>query len=148
MWYGVYMSNKHPKVVTISATVDDAAVAWSSLDHFYSATENAPADPLVVADGVLVSEDSDLLASVIDILTPPRVVTEVEVLIPGGMYVYTENRDTAADVAAAFMEAGNGRTLLDVNGWDALYASGQLGDDTDPDDEDEDEDADDSLVIY
>lgn len=143
MWYGVYMSNKHHKVVTLSATVGDAAVAWSSLDHLHATVKGVPADPLVVAGGVLVSEDRDLITHVIDILTPPRIVTEVEVLIPGGMYAYTENRDTAADVAAAFMEAGNGRTLLDVNGWNALYASGQLGDDTAPDD-----DADDSLVVY
>ncbi len=124
----MYMSNKHPKVTTIAGTADGEAVAWSSLDHFYAAVKDAPVDPLVIAGGVLVG-DGDLVSRVIDLLTPPSVVDDVEVLTPGGRYVFTENRDTPADVAAAMVAAGDGRTLLDANGWDALYASGQLGDD-------------------
>lgn len=124
----MYMSNKHPKVVTISGTADGEAVAWSSLDHFYAVVKDAPVDPLVVAGGVLVGDDA-LVSRVLDILTPPSVVDEVEVLSPGVRYAFTENRDTPADVAAAFVAAGEGRTILDANGWDALYASGQLGDD-------------------
>lgn len=127
------MSNKHPKVVTLNATVDDEAVAWSSLDHFYSADQSAP---LVVAGGVLIGND-DLVARVTHYLVPPFLVNEVEVLPPGGKYTFTEGRDTPADVAAAIIAAGEGRALLDSNGWDALYASGQLDDDDDDDSRDD-----------
>lgn len=135
------MSNKHRKVATISATADDEAVAWSSLDHFYRADPDAPIDHLVVAGGVLLGS-KNMVEDAIGVLNPKHPVTEVTVLIPGVKYSFTENRDTPADVAAAFIYAGSGRTLLDSNGWDALYASGQLGDDEAECDDD------DGLVVY
>lgn len=123
----------------MSATVNERAVAWSSVDHFYSYTAAPADDPLIVAGGILLGDD-ELTTRIIDILTPPRAVTDVEVLHPGVKYIYTEKRDTPADVAAAFIEAGGGRTLLDEGGWDALRASGQLGDDDGPEDPPEGDD--------
>lgn len=135
------MSNKHRKVATISATADDEAVAWSSLDHFYRADPDVPIDHLVVAGGVLLGGE-DMVAQIISVLHPTHPVTEVEVLPPGVKYAFTENRDTPADVAAAMIYAGLGRTFLDTNGWDALYETGQLGDDEAEGDDD------DGLVVY
>lgn len=141
------MSNKHHKVATISATADDEAVAWSSLDHFYRADPDAPIDHLVVAGGVILGSE-DMVTQIISVLHPTHPVTEVEVLPPGVKYAFTENRDTPADVAAAMVYAGLGRTFLDTNGWDALYASGQLGDEDVTTDNDEDEDDDNGVVVY
>lgn len=145
MWYCVYMSNKHHKVATITATADDEAVAWSSLDHFYRADPDAPIDHLVVAGGVILGSE-DMVTQIISVLHPTHPVTEVEVLPPGVKYAFTENRDTPADVAAAMVYAGRGRTFLDTNGWDALYASGQLGDDVPAANEDDEDDN--GVVVY
>ena len=38
-------------------------------------------------------------------------------------YVFTDSRDTLADVAAAMLVAGNGRGRLSDAGWDALDAA-------------------------
>lgn len=150
VWYCVYMPNKHHKVATISATADDEAVAWSALDHFYRSDPEAPIDHLVVAGGVLLGSE-DMVTQIISVINPSHPVTEVEVLPPGVRYAFTENRDTPADVAAAMVYAGSGRTFLDTSGWDALYASGQLGDeDAVPDDAgaDDPDDSDDAPVVY
>lgn len=123
----------------MSATVNERAVAWSSVDHFYSYTAAPTDDPLIVADGILLGDD-ELTTRIIDILTPPRAATSVEVLHPGMMYTYTDRRDTPADVAAAFIEAGGGRTLLDEGGWNALRGSGQIDSDDGPEDPPDDDD--------
>lgn len=142
------MSNKHHKVATITAVADDEAVSWSSLDHFYRKDPDAPIDHLVVAGGVLLGSE-DMVTQIISVLHPTHPVAEVEVLPPGVKYAFTENRDTPADVAAAMVYAGLGRTFLDTHGWDALYASGQLGnEDVADDNDDDDEDNDDGVVVY
>lgn len=144
------MSNKHQQVTTITAIADDEAVSWSALDHFYRADPDEPIDHLVVAGGVLLGSE-DLVTQIISVLNPTHPVTEVEVLPPGVRYAFTETRDTPADVAAAFIYGGAGRTFLDTNGWDALYASGQLGDDEPADatpDPDDDSDVPDGTLVY
>ena len=47
----------------------------------------------------------------------------VRVAEPNLDYVFTDARDTLADVAAAMLVAGNGRGRLSDAGWDALDAA-------------------------
>ncbi|EUA38580.1 hypothetical protein I549_4408 [Mycobacterium avium subsp. avium 2285 (R)] len=50
---------------------------------------------------------------------PPR----VRVADPNLDYVFTPERNTLADVAAAMLVAGNGRGRLSDTGWDVLDAA-------------------------
>lgn len=107
------MARTRPRTFTV--VVDDDAAAWSELDRY------APADTDSVAGGVLVG-DEDLVARIRRALTDTD-LSAIRVAPPNDMHVFTETRDTAADVAAAMIYAGNGRAILSRDGWDVLYAA-------------------------
>jgi hypothetical protein len=80
--------------------------------------------------GGLLGGEPSLVAIVREILAgslPKR----VRVAEPNLDYVFTDSRDTLADVAAAMLVAGNGRGRLSDAGWDALDAA--MADDAGPD---------------
>ena len=100
---------------TITFRTDRGAVVYSALER------PQPEEPGGVADGLLGGEPS-LVAIVREILAgslPKR----VRVAEPNLDYVFTDGRDTLADVAAAMLVAGNGRGRLSDAGWDALDAA-------------------------
>lgn len=103
--------------------VDESFAAWSRMDHFHNTQEDAPAEPSVVAGGVLVGNTAlvDAIKHVLDV-TDPNPITDVVVEHPGVKYTFTEGRDTPADVAAAMIYVGAGRALLDGNGREHLDA--------------------------
>jgi hypothetical protein len=83
-------------------------------------------DPRGIARGLLGGEPA-LVAIVREVLAG-RLPKSVRVAEPNLDYVFSENRDTVADVAAAMLVAGNGRGRLSESGWDALDAA--MEDDT------------------
>jgi hypothetical protein len=100
---------------TITFRTDRGVVAYSALER------PRPDEPGAVADGLL-GGDPSLVAIVREILAgslPKR----VRVAEPNLDYVFTDSRDTVADVAAAMLVAGNGRGRLSDAGWDALDAA-------------------------
>jgi hypothetical protein len=108
---------------TITFRTDRGLVAYSALER------PQPDEPGGVAGGLLGGEPS-LVAIVREILAgslPKR----VRVAEPNLDYVFTDSRDTLADVAAAMLVAGNGRGRLSDAGWDALDAA--MADDAGPD---------------
>ena len=113
--------------ITITFRTDRGVIAYSALER------PQPDEPGGVADGLLGGEPS-LVAIVREILAgslPKR----VRVAEPNLDYVFTDSRDTLADVAAAMLVAGNGRGRLSDVGWDALDAAmaDRPGPDTDTD---------------
>ncbi len=100
---------------SITFRTDRGAVVYSPLER------PQPEEPNGVADGLLGGEPS-LVAIVREILAgslPKR----VRVAEPNLDYVFTDSRDTLADVAAAMLVAGNGRGRLSDTGWDVLDAA-------------------------
>ena len=112
---------------TITFRTDRGVVAYSALER------PQPDEPGGVADGLLGGEPS-LVAIVREILAG-RLPKRVRVAEPNLDYVFTDSRDTLADVAAAMLVAGNGRGRLSDAGWDALDAAmaDRPGPDTDTD---------------
>ena len=100
---------------TITFRTDRGAIAYSALER------PQPDEPGGVAGGLLGGEPS-LVAIVREILAGSLPKT-VRVAEPNLDYVFTGNRDTVADVAAAMLVAGNGRGRLCDAGWDALDAA-------------------------
>lgn len=97
---------------TITFRTDRGVVAYSAMER------PQPDEPGGVADGLL-GGDPSLVAIVREILAgslPKR----VRIAEPNLDYVFTDSRDTLADVAAAMLVAGNGRGRLSDAGWDAL----------------------------
>jgi hypothetical protein len=100
---------------TITFSHDRGVVAYSTLERRRSD------EPGGVADGLLGGEPS-LVAIVREVLAgslPKR----VRVAEPNLDYVFSDSRNTLADVAAAMLVAGNGRGRLSDAGWDALDAA-------------------------
>lgn len=108
---------------TITFRTDRGVVAYSVLER------PQPDEPGGVADGLLGGEPS-LVAIVREILAG-NLPKRVRVAEPNLDYVFTDSRDTLADVAAAMLVAGNGRGRLSDTGWDALDAA--MADDETPD---------------
>ena len=101
--------------ITITFSTDRGVISYSALER--PRTD----EPAGIAGGLLGGEPA-LVAIVREILVgslPKR----VRVAEPNLDYVFTENRDTVADVAAAMLVAGNGRGRLSDSGWDALDAA-------------------------
>ncbi|AEV73440.1 hypothetical protein MycrhN_2873 [Mycolicibacterium rhodesiae NBB3] len=100
---------------TITFRTDRGMVAYSAMER------PQPDAPGGVADGLLGGEPS-LVAIVREVLAgslPKR----VRIAEPNLDYVFTDSRNTLADVAAAMLVAGNGRGRLSDAGWDALDAA-------------------------
>ena len=111
---------------TFMVRVDTDFAAWSQMDHLRGD------DADTVAGGVLVGNKplTDAIRSTLSDTDLPDVV----IAHPSVRYMFTEGRDTPADVAAAMIHAGAGRALLDENGW--AFLRDLLDDDSeDPDDE-------------
>ena len=109
--------------ITITFRTDRGVISYSALER------PRPDEPGGIAGGLLGGEPS-LVAIVREILAgglPKR----VRVAEPNLDYVFTDHRDTLADVAAAMLVAGNGRGRLSDAGWDALDAA--MADDEAPD---------------
>lgn len=100
---------------TITFTTDRGTVAFRGI-----AVEPAGATLRLLGDPSLVAIVREVLAGNL----PKR----VRVADPDIDYVFTANRDTLADIAAAMLVAGNGRGRLSDSGWDALDAA-MAGDD-------------------
>ena len=108
---------------TITFRTDRGVVAYSAVER------PQPDEPGGVAGGLLGGEPT-LVAHVRDFVAcslPKR----ARVAEPNLDYVFTDSRDTLADVAAAMLVAGNGRGRLSDAGWDALDAG--MADDAGPD---------------
>lgn len=107
---------------TITFRTDHGVIAYSALER------PQRGQPGGAANGLLGGEPS-LVAIVREILAG-NLPKSVRVAEPDLDYVFTANRDTIADVAAAMLVAGNGRGRLSDAGWDALdaaMADGELG---------------------
>ncbi|MBS4730631.1 hypothetical protein MSM1_20690 [Mycobacterium sp. SM1] len=100
---------------TITFSTDRGAISWSAMER------RRPGDSAGIAGGLLGGEPA-LVAIVREILSG-RLPKSVRVAEPNVDYVFTEKRDTVADVAAAMLVAGNGRGRLSDSGWDALDAA-------------------------
>ncbi|MCB1287779.1 MAG: hypothetical protein KDB47_08810 [Mycobacterium sp.] len=100
---------------TITFRTDRGVIAYSAMER------PQPDDPGRVANGLL-GGDPSLVAIVREILAG-SMPKSVRVAEPNVDYVFTANRDTLADVAAAMLVAGNGRGRLSDAGWDALDAA-------------------------
>ena len=98
--------------ITITFSTERGAISWRALES------PGPGEPGGIAGGLLVGEPA-LVAIVREILAGSLPKT-VRVAEPNLDYVFTGNRDTVADVAAAMLVAGNGRGRLCDAGWDAL----------------------------
>ena len=133
------MATTRPATITVD--VDGRSAAWTALDPPRRIPRGlrqlAAANPLVrrllghteglVAAGVLVG-DPQLTAAIADVLGPWSMVDAVTVAQPNVDYPFTPGRDTAADVAAAMIWVGSGRSRLSPSGWVALEPAitGQL----------------------
>jgi hypothetical protein len=108
---------------TITFSTDRGVVA-------YSATERPRNDKSAgVADGLLRGEPS--LVAIVRQILAGSLPKRVRVAEPNLDYVFTDSRNTLADVAAAMLVAGNGRGRLSDAGWDALDAA--MAEDPGPD---------------
>ena len=83
-----------------------------------------------VAVGLLGGEPA--LVAIVQEVLAGSLPKRVRIAEPNLDYVFTDSRDTLADVAAAMLVAGNGRGRLSDAGWDALDAA-MADDDTDTD---------------
>jgi len=101
--------------ITITFSTDRGVISYSALER------PGPDEPGGIAGGLLGGEPA-LVAIVREILAG-SLPKSVRVAEPNLDYVFTENRDTVADVAAAMLVAGNGRGRLSDSGWDALDAA-------------------------
>lgn len=108
---------------TFSAHVDGRAIAWSALDtaHILDGSD--------IAGGLLMG-DEGYTTEIRDVLSDP-LTTEVTVVHPGVRYTFSEGRDTPADVAAAMIYVGRGRTILSEMGWEVLNAALSVEDEGD-----------------
>lgn len=108
---------------TFSAHADGRAVAWSALDtsHVLDGSD--------IAGGLLMGDET-YAAEIRDVLSDP-LTTEVTVAHPGVRYVFSEGRDTPADVAAAMIYVGRGRAILSESGWEVLNAAMSVEDEGD-----------------
>ncbi|OOK65181.1 hypothetical protein BZL29_7863 [Mycobacterium kansasii] len=100
---------------TISFSTNRGVISWTALEHPVSGKASG------IAGGLLVG-DPDMVAIVCQILAG-NLPKRVRVAEPNLDYVFTGNRDTAADVAAAMLVAGNGRGRLSDAGWQVLDAA-------------------------
>ncbi len=100
---------------TITFRTDRGVISYSALER------PRPNEPGGIAGGLLGGEPA-LVAIVREILAG-RLPKTVRVAEPNLDYAFTAKRDTAADVAAAMLVAGNGRGRLSDAGWDALDAA-------------------------
>lgn len=100
---------------TITFSTSRGVVSWSALER------RAAGAPGGIAGGLLGGEPA-LVAIVREILAGSLPKT-VRVAEPNLDYMFTRNRDTAADVAAAMLVAGNGRGRLSDTGWEVLDAA-------------------------
>jgi hypothetical protein len=117
---------------TITFITDRGAVSYSAIER------PLPGEPGGIAGGLLGGAPA--LVKIVREILAGSLPQKVRVAEPNLDYVFTENRDTAADVAAAMLAAGNGRGRLSDAGWEALDAAME-------DDTAEDVDAD-SPIIY
>jgi hypothetical protein len=101
---------------TITFRTDRGVISYSALERPISREE-----PGGVAGGLL-GGDPALVAIVRGILAG-NLPKRVRIAEPNLEYEFTAKRDTAADVAAAMLVAGNGRGRLSDAGWDALDAA-------------------------
>ena len=108
---------------TITFRTDRGVIAYSALER------PRIDEPGGIAGGLLGGEPA-LVAIVREILAG-NLPKRVRVAEPNLDYVFTDGRDTLADVAAAMLVAGNGRGRLSDAGWDALDAA--MAVDPDPD---------------
>lgn len=112
---------------TITFSTDRGVIAYSVLDRPPSGEAGGIAGGLLGGEAALVAIVREILAGSL-----PKSVRIAE---PNLHYVFTENRNTVADVAAAMLVAGNGRGRLSDSGWDALDAAmegGSAEDDDNP----------------
>lgn len=100
------------KPVTFTFRTDSGLVT-------YTANERpVGGEPGFVAGGLL-GGDEHLVEWVTFMLTE-RQIDKVRVVEPNVDFVFTDARDTPADVAAAFLAVGCGRGELSPAGWDVL----------------------------
>lgn len=100
---------------TITFTTSRGVVAYSALERPLAGEPGGIAGGLLGGEPALVVIVGEILAGNL----PHR----VRVAEPNLDYVFSANRDTVADVAAAMLVAGNGRGRLSDAGWDALDAA-------------------------
>ena len=100
---------------TFLVHVDEKIAAWSELDE-----QHTSGDGTDLAGGVLAG-DRELTAAIRSVLEEATPL-EVTVAHPSVYYVFSEGRDTPADVAAAMIFVGAGRSILSESGWDILNA--------------------------
>lgn len=100
---------------TITFSTSRGVISWTALEH------PVPGKPGGIAGGLLAGEPA-MVAIVCQILAG-SLPKKVRVAEPNLDYVFTGHRDTAADVAAAMLVAGNGRGRLSDTGWEALDAA-------------------------
>lgn len=113
-----------PTIITFSTS--RGVVSWSALERRSSGPPGGIAGGLLGGEPALVAIVREVLAGNL-----PRSVRVAE---PNLDYMFTSHRDTAADVAAAMLVAGNGRGRLSDTGWAALDAA--MESDTSADDSD------------
>jgi hypothetical protein len=100
---------------TITFRTDRGVISYSALERPLPKEPGGTAGGLLGGDPALVAIVREILAGSL-----PKTVRVAE---PNLDYVFTAKRDTAADVAAAMLVAGNGRGRLSDAGWDALDAA-------------------------
>jgi len=100
---------------TITFSTSHGVISWSALERRASGASGGIAGGLLGGEPALVAIVREILAGSL-----PKTVSVAE---PNLDYVFTGNRDTAADVAAAMLVAGNGRGRLSDTGWAALDAA-------------------------
>ncbi|OBK19146.1 hypothetical protein [Mycobacterium sp. 1245852.3] len=100
---------------TITFTTSRGGISWSALERRAAGSTGGIAGGLLGGDPALVAIVREILAGSL-----PKTVRVAE---PNLDYIFTRNRDTAADVAAAMLVAGNGRGRLSDTGWEVLDAA-------------------------
>lgn len=100
--------------MTITFSTDRGVISYRALQR------PGQDEPAGIASGLFGGEPA--LVAIVGEILPGRLPKRVRVAEPDLDYVFSENRDTVADVAAAMLVAGNGRGRLSDSGWDALDA--------------------------
>lgn len=105
--------------MTITFSTDRGVISYRALQR------PGQDEPRSIARGLLGGEPA--LVAIVRAVLAGSLPKSVRVAEPNFDYVFSENRDTVADVAAAMLVAGNGRGRLSDSGWGALGAAMEDG---------------------
>lgn len=114
---------------TIVVATDNGVVSWT---YARSHTGEGHDNSQLILGGWLFGK-TRLVNEVRDILSDKSIES---VPVNWSRYVFSESRDTKADLVAAMYSIGNGRATLNDNGWDVLNEA--MPELTDPENNDPD----------